>query len=189
MVRSDSPWKTFQDLIIAVKNNPGKYRSVTAAATLTLLWESLMKQQGLDVTHLITKGAVETLLSVMGGHSEIMIEGLAPIVSHIEAGKIRLLACVSSKRNKQYPDVPTLYELGYTYFSRDFFNGFYAPAGLPQPIMDTFIKAFEKALSLPNVQSQLEKIGVFADFIGPKEFGKLLDDEYDFYMDLAKGKK
>jgi tripartite-type tricarboxylate transporter receptor subunit TctC len=188
MVRSDSPWKTFQDLIEAVKKNPGKYRSVTAAATLTLLWESLLKQNGLDVTHLMTKGATETLLSVMGGHSEIMIEGLSPVVSHIDSGQVRLLACVSSKRNKTYPDVPTLYELGFRSFSRDFFNGFYAPAGLPRPIIEKIIKAFQKALSQPSVEAQLEKIGVFADFMGPKEFARLLDEEYDFYMGLAKEK-
>jgi tripartite-type tricarboxylate transporter receptor subunit TctC len=189
MVRSDSPWKTFHDLVDAVKRNPGKFRSVTASATLTLLWESLLKEQGLDVTHLMTKGAVETLLAVMGGHAEIMIEGVTPAVPHIEEGKIRLLACVSSKRNKNFPEVPTLDELGYRSFSRDFFNGFYAPSGLPQPMMDKFVKAFEKVLSQPSVQAQLKKIGVFADFMGPKEFGKLIDEEYDFYMKLAKEKK
>jgi tripartite-type tricarboxylate transporter receptor subunit TctC len=189
MVKSDSPWKTFHDLVDAIKKNPGKFRSVTASATLTLLWESLLKEHGLDVRHMMTKGAAETLLAVMGGHAEIMVDGVTPMVSHIEGGKIRNLVSFGTKRDKNYPEVPTLSELGYGRISRDFFNGFYAPAGLPQPIMDKFVGAFEKVLSQPNVQAQMVKIGVFADFMGPIEFGKLIDIEYDFYMKLAKEKK
>jgi len=110
------------------------------------------------------------------------------MIPHLEAGKIHLLAFIGSKRNKNYPDVHTLKELGYSSFSRDFWSGFFAPSGLPQPIMDKIVPVFKKALSLPNVQAQIEKAGVFANFMEPKEFANFIDEEYKFYMELDKQK-
>jgi tripartite-type tricarboxylate transporter receptor subunit TctC len=188
-VKIDAPWKSFQDFIDAVKKNPGKLRLGVNSANISLIWEGLSKQEGFDVTRLMYKGAADSLYALMGGHVDILADPLTAMVPHVEAGKIRLLASISSKRNKHYPDVPTLYELGYHDFSKDLWNGFYAPAGLPQPIMDKFVWAFYNVISQPNVQIQLEKIGVFASFMGPKEFGKLVDDEYKFYMEIATQKK
>jgi tripartite-type tricarboxylate transporter receptor subunit TctC len=188
-VRADAPWKTFQDFLDAAKKNPGKLRSGAASANISLIWEVLLKQTGVDVTHLMYKGAPDSLLALMGGHIDIFMDVVTPMVSHIEAGKVRLLAAIGSKRFKSYPDVPTLAEFGFTKFSKDTWNGFYAPAGVPQPIMDKFVAVCEKALSQPSVQAQIEKIGVFPGFLGPKEFAKLVNEEYEFYMELAKLKK
>jgi len=188
-VKADSPWKTFQDFLEAVKKNPGKVRSGTCSANISLIWQGLMKHEGLDITHLMYKGAPDALLALMGGHVDVYPDAVAPMVSHIEAGKIRLLASISSKRNKQYPEVSTLYELGYHTFSKDLWNGFFAPVGVPQPILDKVTLAFQKALSQPNVQVQIEKVGLFAGYMSPKEFSDLIDNEYKFYMDVGKQAK
>jgi len=188
-VRVESPYKSLKELLDAAKRNPGKIRSGSYSPTLSLVWEGLLKQEGIDIVHLMYKGAADVFVAVMGGHIDCYLDALTPMVPHIEAGKIRLLASVSSKRNKHYPDVPTLKELGYSSFSRDLWSGFFAPAGLPQPIMDKIVPVFEKTLSLPNVQAQMEKVGVFANFMGPKEFANFVDEEYKFYMGFAKEKK
>ena len=52
--------------------------------------------------------------------------------------------------------------------------------------MDKFVAACERAYSQPTVQAQIEKIGVFPEFLGPKEFANLVNEEYDLYMELAK---
>jgi tripartite-type tricarboxylate transporter receptor subunit TctC len=188
-VKADSPYKSLKDLLDAAKKNPGKFRSGSASPSITLVWEGLLKREGIDMIHMLYKGAPDSLLAVMGGHIDCNCDALTPMVPQVEAGKLRLLASISSKRNRNYSDVLTLKELGYSDFSRDFWNGFFVPAGLPQPVLGKFVQAFEKAISLPNVQAQLEKVGVFGNFLGPREFGKLIDEEYDFYMKLAKEKK
>ena len=187
-VKADSPWKTFQDFTDAARKNPGKLRSGINSANISLLWDGLLKQAGLDVTCLMYKGAADSLLALMGGHVDISMDSVTPMVPHIEAGQIRLVATIGTERNKYYPAVPTLSELGYKTFSRDMWNGFYAPAGLPQPIMDKFVQAFKKAIFLPSVQTQLEKAGVFVSFMEPKEFAQLVDEEYKLYTGLAKQK-
>lgn len=188
-VRADAPWKTFKDFMDEAKKNPGKMRSGAASANLSLIWRGLLKEAGVDVTHLMYKGAADSLLALMGGHIEIFMDAVTPMVSHIQAGKVRLLATIGSKRFKSYPDVPTLAEFGYPGYSKDMWNGFYAPAGIPQPIMDKFVSVFEKVFSQPGVEDQLEKIGVFGDFIGPKEFAKMVDEEYNFYMRIGEQTK
>ena len=134
---------------------------------------------------MMSKGAPDSLRAVLEGHIDLNCDALTPMVSHIEAGTLRLLAAIGSKRNKNYPDVPTLKELGFHKFSKDLWNGFYAPAGLPEPILEKFVQAFEKALSQPDVQAKLEKVGVFANFKGSKEFANFVDEEYNFYMSIA----
>jgi len=185
-VKADSPYGGLRDFLDAAKKSPGKLRSGTTSASLALIWEGLLKNEGIDMTSMTYKGAADSLLALLGGHIDCNINPLSPMVPYVEEGKIRLLASISSKRNKNYPDVPTLKELGFGDFSRDFWNGFYAPAGLPQPIMEKFVKAFEKALSLPDVQAKLEKVGIFPGYMGPKEFSKFVDEEYEFYMRFAK---
>jgi tripartite-type tricarboxylate transporter receptor subunit TctC len=187
-VRADSPYKNLKELLDAAKKNPGKIRSGSYSPTISLVWEGLLKQEKLDVTHMMYKGASEAFVAVMGGHIDCYLEALTPLISQIDAGKVRLLAFIGSKRYKHYPDVPTLKELGYSSFSRDFWSGFYAPAGLPKPIMDKIVPVFEKTLSLPSVQARMEKAGVLAQFMGPKEFADFVDEQYNFFMDLAKQK-
>jgi tripartite-type tricarboxylate transporter receptor subunit TctC len=188
-VKADAPWKTFQEFIDAAKRNPGKLRSGAASANISLLWEGLLRQAGWDVTHLMYKGAPDSLVALMGGHIDIFMDAVTPMVAQIEAGKVRLLTTIGSKRFKNYPEVPTLSEFGYPTFSKDMWNGFYAPPGLPQSIIDKVVPVFKKVSSQPSVQAQLEKVGVFAGFLGPQEFAHLVDEEYKFYMELSKQKK
>ena len=188
-VKFDAPWKTFKDFTEDAKKNPGKLRSGAASANISLLWGGLLRQAGLDVTHMMYKGAGDSLVALMGGHIDIFMDAVTPMVAHVEAGKVRLLTTIGSKRFKTHPDVPTFSEFGYPVFSKDMWNGFYAPAGLPQPIMDKFVSVFKKVFSQPSVEAQLEKVGVFGGFLEPQEFAKLVDEEYQFYTELHKQQK
>jgi tripartite-type tricarboxylate transporter receptor subunit TctC len=185
-VRADAPWKSFQDLLDAAKKTPGKIKSSSASANITLLWEGLVKQAGVDFTHLPYKGSSENMLALLGGHTDVYLDNITAILPHVEAGKIRLLIAISSKRFKTYPDIPTFSEFGYSNFSRDMWNGWYAPKGLSKPIMERFVSAFRKVLSQPSVDAQLERVGLFGGFLPPEEFAALIEEEYQLYMDVAK---
>jgi tripartite-type tricarboxylate transporter receptor subunit TctC len=65
------------------------------------------------------KGAPDSLLALMGGHIDLFMDVVTPMVTHIEAGKIRLLVAIGARRFKNYPDIPTLAEYGFTQFSKD----------------------------------------------------------------------
>jgi tripartite-type tricarboxylate transporter receptor subunit TctC len=107
-VRTDPRWKTLKDLLDEAKKNPGKFRSGSWGTNTNLQWKGLLKYEGIDMTCLVYKGAAESPVALIGGHIDCNCDALTPMVPFIEAGKLRLLASMSTKRNKNYPDVPTL---------------------------------------------------------------------------------
>jgi tripartite-type tricarboxylate transporter receptor subunit TctC len=178
-VKAESPWKTFKEFIEDAQKNPGKFKSGSDGGGTSLDWEYLLKNLNLDVKHVLYKGASPNFTALLGGHIDISAIASTPILPQLEAKKMRLLAC--SSRMKEFPDTPTLSELGYPEASRDFWNGFLAPANTPQAIVEKLSEVFQKALNKPSVQEQLMKIGVNPSFQGPKEFGEFLQKEYEIY--------
>jgi tripartite-type tricarboxylate transporter receptor subunit TctC len=97
---------------------------------------------------------------------------------------VRLLA--SSSKLKDYPDVPTMTELGYPDASRDFWNGFLAPVKTPQPIIEKLSDATRKVMNDPAVNAKLIKIGLVPSYQDHAEFGKYLQKEYEIFTVLGK---
>ena len=115
MVPADSPYKTFKDLMDAVRRNPESLVGATTSATGTgrmVIW--LMEKQvpGVRIKFVNFKGGSEAVTSVAGGHTTFTTENLSEGLGFVEGKKLRVLAIASDKRLPQAPDVPTLQELG-----------------------------------------------------------------------------
>src|SRR5690606_18886405 len=135
-VHADFPAKTLQELIGLIKANPGKYNyaSPGAGSSGHLTFELLKNQAKLDVQHIPYKGASQALTDLIGGQVPILIMVADTLQPHVQAGKIRVLAVTSEKRNALFPDVPTVAESGYPGFSAVSWTGLSAPAGLSDKI-------------------------------------------------------
>jgi len=182
-VKSDAPWKSLNDFIEDAKKNP-KYKSGSDGGGTSLAWDSILQPLNLDVVHIMFNGAVPNFTALLGGHIDISATVLTPLLPQLEAKKVRLLA--SSSKLKDYPDVPTMTELGYPDASRDFWNGFLAPAKTPRPIVEKLSEAIRKVMNNPVVTAKLVKIGVIPSYQDHNEFGKYLQKEYEIFMALGK---
>ena len=182
-VKSDAPWKSFNEFIEDAKKNP-KYKSGSDGGGTSLAWDSILKPLNLDVVHIMFNGAVPNFTALLGGHIDVSATVLTPLLPHLEAKKVRLLA--SSSKLKDYPDVPTMTELGYPDASRDFWNGFLAPAKTPQPIIERLSEAIRKVMNDPAVNAKLIKIGLVPSYQDHSEFGKYLQKEYEIFTVLGK---
>lgn len=182
-VKSEAPWKSFKEFIEDAKKNP-KYKSGSDGGGTALAWDAILKPLNLDVVHIMYNGAAPNFTALLGGHIDISATVLTPLLPQLEAKKVRLLT--SSSKLSRFPDVPTMTELGYPDASRDFWNGFLAPAKTPQPIIEKLSEAIKKAMDNPEVKAKLEKIGVIPSYQGPKEFGKFLQKEYEIFMALGE---
>jgi len=182
-VKSDAPWKNLEDFIEDAKKNP-KYKSGSDGGGTSLAWDSILQPLNLDVVHIMFNGAVPNFTALLGGHIDISATVLTPLLPQLEAKKVRLLA--SSSKLKDYPDVPTMTELGYPDASRDFWNGFLAPAKTPQPIIEKLSEAIRKVINNPAVNAKLLKIGVLSSYQDYNEFGKYLQREYEIFTALGK---
>ena len=195
MVHADSPYKTFKDLMDAVRREPDSLVGATTSAAGTgrmVIW--LMEKQvpGARIKFVNFKGGGEAVTSVAGGHTTFTTENLSEGLSFVETKKLRVLAIASDKRLPQAPDVPTLQELGYP-ITAGTMRGFGFTAGVPKEAVVTMEAALKKAHDSPAWKEFAQR-NIFQDvFLGSAEFSQFLVKrmaEYkDFYDAIGVGKK
>ena len=195
MVHADSPYKTFKDLMDAVRREPDSLVGATTSAAGTgrmVIW--LMEKQvpGARIKFVNFKGGGEAVTSVAGGHTTFTTENLSEGLSFVETKKLRVLAIASDKRLPQAPDVPTLQELGYP-ITAGTMRGFSFTAGVPKEAVVTMETALKKAHDSPAWKEFAQR-NIFQDvFLGGAEFSQFLVKrmaEYkDFYDAIGVGKK
>ncbi len=83
-------------------------------------------------------------------------------VGMIKAGKVRPLAIAAPERLKEWPDVPTLDELGFTGFRPSQWNAAFASSAVPREIIEKLHEAFAAAAKTPEMQAIFEKGGMRA---------------------------
>jgi len=160
-VNPSLPARSVQELIQLVRANPGKlsYASPGTGTTGQLAGELFKLSLGLDLTHVPFNGAAPAVLSTIGGHTPIMFTALPSAAANIKDGKLRALAVTSTERDPQFPDVPTLAELGFPDQVSTFIACILAPAGTPRPVVDTLQQEIARMIALPDVKERLAAIG------------------------------
>jgi len=154
VVKSDSPFKTFQDLIGYARKNPGTLTiGLPGAGTephLTMV--RIAQQENVEFQYVQFTGSVPTITAILGGHVGAVALLDARYMPHVKAGTLRVLLSLNPEGLEGYPAVPTLSQLGYDLPA--FANGMLvAPKGVPKPITDKLVAAFEEAKKTPDFQS------------------------------------
>ena len=148
VVKSDSPFRSFQDLIEYARANPGKmsYSSTGNGASPHLLMEEVAMKTGVRFLHVPFKGNADSTQALMGGH--IMAQSDATGWGrHVDSGAFRLLVTFGEKRTRW--DAPTAKELGIDVVSYSPY-GIVGPKGMDAQVMRTLHDAFKKALDDPE---------------------------------------
>ncbi len=107
------------------------------------------------------------------------------ISPHFESGKVRLL--LTSKKNPEYPNIPTLMQMGYKRDMSSVWYGFFAPAGISDSVTKILISALEKSMRSADVTNAIQKLGALEDYKTPEEFKKAMLEEYAMGKELLKG--
>ncbi len=186
LVRSDSPWKTIQDLIRYAKQNPGKlsYGTPGTGSSGHLGIEELSMAAGIELVHVPYKGGAEINTALLGGHIDVLSNssGWTPMV---DAGKFRLLAVYGEKRTPRYPNAPTLREVGYDVVVSNHM-GIVGPKGLPKSIVNRLHDAFKKGMDDPEFIEAQKKFEITRCYSNPEEYEKYLREELERIGKLVK---
>jgi tripartite-type tricarboxylate transporter receptor subunit TctC len=174
VVRSDSPWKTFKEFIDYAKANPGKVRYSTAGPGTPqhLVMERLALKEKIKWTHIPFQGGGPAVTALLGGHVEASSQ-TTEWKAHVEAGRLRLLAVYGEKRMADFPNVPTLLELGYDITAASLIS-IVGPKGVSPQIVETLHGAFKKAMEDPDfikVSRQMDQPPLYR---GPADLAKHL---------------
>jgi len=157
-VRSDSPFKTFNDYIEAARAEPGKinYGSTGTGTSPHLLMEEVAINAKVTLIHVPYKGNADLMQAVLGGH--VMAQSDATgWDKFVDAGQMRLLVTFGENRTKRWPNVPTAKELGLGVVSSSPY-GIVGPKGMDPAVVKTLHDAFRKAMEDPKHLEVLEQL-------------------------------
>ncbi|ROZ69361.1 tripartite tricarboxylate transporter substrate binding protein [Ramlibacter sp. WS9] len=188
VVRADSPYKTLQDVIAAAKSKPGSINYASSGNGTSQHLSGVFFEQltGGKMVHVPYKSSAESLNAILGGQgADVIFENLAPALPHIKAGKLRALGVTSDKRSSTVPEVPAIAETlpGFAIVS---WQGIFAPAGVPQPIVDRLATEMIKAVNDPEIKSKLVAQGIEPSGITPAEFSAFQKAEIDKWARVIK---
>jgi tripartite-type tricarboxylate transporter receptor subunit TctC len=179
-VRTDSPWKTMQDLVADAKQNPEKYTYATSGIggihhSTVLVTE---KRTGIRMRHVPHKGGAETLAALAGNHVNVAMASPNEAYALVQGGRIRPLAHASQVRSPVEPNTPTLRELGYDVYIENQ-KGFVFPKGTPQPIIQKLHDSLKKVFDDPQFKASAQKLQVELAYLNGEDFHKSMKAMYD----------
>lgn len=156
VVRADSPFTSFQDMIAYAKANPGKlsYATPGPGTSLHLAMEEIGAKVGVQFLHIPFKGYADGATALLGGHVMVQVDstGWARMV---DAGQVRLLATLGDKRTRW--NAPTVKELGIDTVSNSPY-GLVGPKGMPPQVVKVLHDAFKTAMDDPEHLKTLQQL-------------------------------
>jgi tripartite-type tricarboxylate transporter receptor subunit TctC len=176
VVNDQTPYKTLKDLVDDAKKRPNDivFSSSGLYGALHLPTALFMKAAGIQMRHLPTNGGGPALTAILGNNAQVLVTSIAAANAHINAGKLRALACLSEKRAASLPDVPTMKEQGFdVLFS--LWVGLFAPKGTPEPIIKTLRDDSKKAVDTEQFKKAIDNIGDVVAYLDQPDFTKFWD--------------
>jgi len=161
-----------REFLAYAKAHPGKlaYGTPGNGSSPHLAAEMMNAQAHLSTTNVPYRGAAPAMQDLLAGQVDFMFDpGIG--LQHVKSGKLKLLAVGSPKRSPQFPDVPTLDEVGLKDFDADTWFGFYAPGSTPQPVIARLNTEINKILRSPSFAQRMDALGAIPAPMSPQEFG------------------
>jgi tripartite-type tricarboxylate transporter receptor subunit TctC len=169
------------ELVAAAKKDPGKinFASVGLGSYPHLDMERFMRAAGVDLTHVPYKGgAGQAIPAMIAGEVHVAFFNMASLLPHIKSGRLKALAAVPPQRLPELPNVATLAEQGFPGIGTNAWQGMFAPAATPKPVVDRLYSAVAAALN-----KREEKEGLAAKMLNvtvspsPQAFNDLVRKE------------
>jgi tripartite-type tricarboxylate transporter receptor subunit TctC len=190
VVRKDVPCNTLKELIEYGKKNPQKLRCGTVGVTSmgAVNVELLRKSAGLDMSAIPFKGGAPVITALLGGHIEAGAQAMPAYFDHLRSGALK--GIVTSLRLPEFPNIPTLKELGYEQELFQNWTGFFAPAGCPPEVIETLVKAIEKSIDKlvqdPATKVKLMNMGLYPAYESPAKLSTRMRQEYKIIDEFSK---
>lgn len=178
-VRADSPYKTVQDLLAAIKASPGKFKAsgTGQGGIWHLAIAGLLRDQKIDPAALPwvpSNGAAPGLQDMIAGGVEVAPVSLPEARSLIDAGKVRSLAIMNATPSALYPNVPTLKAALGSDWTMAAWRGLVAPKGIPAEARDKLAAAIKKVAASKDYTDFMAKQGYGVIYAAPEDFAKFM---------------
>ncbi len=186
-VRTESEYRTIQELIADAKANPGKIRvgSPGEGTSSHLNLEELMHHAGVKMIHVPFQGWGQSSPALLGGHIEALVAQPGELKGQIDGKRMRVLVAFQPRRHPVFPDVPTAKELGW-----DVANGVWymlmAPKGTPVQVIRYLHDAAKAAIEDPKFAANMAGRGIDVDYRPGPALRADLWREYKLHTEILR---
>jgi tripartite-type tricarboxylate transporter receptor subunit TctC len=180
IVRYDSPFKTFKDVVAYARQNPNKltYGS-TVNSIQYLIMEQIRKKEKIQWTHIPFKGTPEVETALLGGHILVGVGDFS--YAQVEAGQTRVLALLREEQSEEYPQVPILKDLGYRDVPAPYYLGVCGPKGMPDAVVKRLEDAYAKAMKEPAYTNGMKELHLPVLYRNSKDLGEYVNHNYEIF--------
>ncbi len=187
-VNTTVPARTVKEFVELAKASPGalSYASPGAGTGPHMMGSVLVSRAGIDLLHVPYRGSAPAVNDVAGGRISSIFGPYSVLAPYVQNGKMRLLATNGLKRSAQTPDVPTMAEAGIEGFEEVGFEGIFAPAGTPAPVVEQIARSVRDAMATPEVRGPLVLAGLVPMAGTPADFAKLISAQFDTWKRVVK---
>ena len=177
-----------KDLIALAKSQPGKldYSSYGQGSIAQLAAEMFKNTAGIDIVHVVYKGAPQGLAAVIANEVQLSFPSVATGLPQVKAGRLKGLAVTSRARAPLMPETPTMIEAGVPDFEATSWFGMFYPRGTPQPLVARLHADTMKLVRTPDVQQTLATQAFEIVGLGPDEFPQFIRSETKKYRQVVK---
>lgn len=181
VVSAKSPFKKLDDLIQASRQNANglSYGSQGAGLGGHIYGELFKREVGGRLNHIPYRGSIPGLADLMGGQIDLMHDNALTSGPLVKDGKLRALAVRATARMPQFPDVPTMPDLGMANLNHVLWFGVVVKAGTPAAVVRRLSEELSAAMRDPAVSKRFTDMGLEISLLGPQEFGSFLVSEQD----------
>jgi len=186
-VRSESDYRTIQDLVADAKANPGKLRvgSPGEGTSSHLNLEEFMRQTGTRMIHVPFQGWAQSSPALLGGHIEAVVAQPGELKGAVEGKRMRVLVNFRPARLASFADVPTAKEAGW-----DVANGVWymllAPKGTPPDVVRYLHDAAKSAIEQPKFAADMANRGIDVDYRPGARLREDLAREYKLHTEILR---
>jgi len=186
-INDQVPANSVDEFVAYAKANPGKLSLGFAQGTVSqLAAEYFNRLHRLDITSVPYRGGALVIPDMLGGRIHIYWPSPATVLPLIRAGRIKALATSSPERVSDLPDVPTMKELGLDQLSLEFWDGVWAPAGVPADIVEKLNAAINAALQSPEMIASMKQLGFESRIGSPQDFAAFVAAEIPRWTAVVK---
>jgi tripartite-type tricarboxylate transporter receptor subunit TctC len=179
---------SLDELVALARKSPGKiaYSTPGVGTTQHLAATMLQQRTGIELLHVPYANGGQALNDVVSGIVPVYFSFIGTVETFLRSGQLKALAVATARRATNWPDVPTVAELGYKDFAVSSWNCVLAPAGTPPEIIERLHAELARIVQQPDVRSQFLAMGSEPMSNTPEQFGAELKAAVAHWSDVAR---
>ena len=188
VVPANSPFQSVADFAKAARARPGHltYASAGNGGAQHLAGELFKQGQKVAITHIPYRGGAPALTDLIGGQVDMMFSATTASGPFVKSGKLRALAISSPRRVEGWESVPTVAESGVPGFQVSEWNGLFAPAGTPRPVLERLEAETRAIVASPEMKKRFAELGVQGVGSSAQEFSSFLKAETTKWAEVIR---